>query len=761
MREQNADHQLVSGWRRAVLGVAILLGVAVAAGGLCLAMKQAKLSHPTRNEETNVGRAASANSDSAAFIQQLTKFNSNPGYVGLDVCRECHETRCHEFSQTRHASALRPTQSMNLPPAAVADTSRQRSAHWPVEFQFLVDTTGARQAITPASRTSRKNRGKSTVDSPAWPPPTLSMDFAYGSQGDADEVYFTWIDERLYELPFGWLHPQGVWGKQAYQDLGDDLLRPTTTRCLECHTTFFEHERGSVNRYRRESVLAGVTCERCHGPGQQHVAYHREHTHEREPHQIVRPALLNRQQRMDLCGQCHADSILRRTDLFAYRPGEPLSQHYRLIAAEGIENDHVADQYSYLQKSRCYRESEQHDEPLDCITCHDPHQPSQPQAVAAACQRCHSADACRDAPQLPATIRDRCVDCHMPRYNRVAIKFHTEEERFVFPVRPHQHRIGIYPAARQELVRLEWQRLQQLEQDAQREQDIAASGIWLSDYWTDEARKLLNQQRHLAALGAIREGLRVAPNQQLQEMWEQVADQQQQLDRNLIQATRLVADGNVTEAIELLERMLQVVPHSAYVHGKLGTAYEMQGEHERAVHHWRQVKQFDPDNAYGENMIGWSALTQGRWHEARTAFERADELLPQAAEIQLRWALACLQAGDEREAGDHFRQVLQLQPEQAQAWQGWSHVLRKVGELNQAVVCAQRAVELTQSLNLDMLVSLADAHWDAQQRPDAVQVLQQAYDRSRAQSPSSVTTRRLAERLRNWQAQTQMKTERK
>ncbi|MFM8250714.1 MAG: tetratricopeptide repeat protein [Planctomycetota bacterium] len=711
-------------------------------------IKPATLPQPTSDAETNAGRTALDDSDTAAFIQQLTQFNSNPGYVGLDVCRECHETRCHEFAQTRHASALRPTQSMNLPPAALADTRRHQSDHWPVEFQLLMDNASARQAITPVSRPPRNERGEPAAAPPDHSPPTLTMDFAYGSQGGADEVYFTWIDQRLYELPFGWLHPQGVWGKQAYQDLGEDLLRPTTTRCLECHTTFFEHERGSVNTYRRESVLEGVTCERCHGPGQQHVAYHREHADEREPHNIVRPALLNRQQRLDLCGQCHADSILRRTDLFAYRPGEPLTQHFRMIAAEGIENDHVADQYSYVQQSRCYLESERHDQPLDCITCHDPHQPSQPQTIAAACQRCHSADACRDAPQLPATIRDRCVDCHMPRYNRVAIKFHTEEERFVFPVRPHQHRIGIYPAARQELVRLEWQRLQQLQPDAQRAQDIAASEVWLSDYWLAEARKLLSQHRHLAALGAIREGLRVAANQELQELWEQVADQQQQqLDRDLIQATRLVASGKAAAATELLERMLQVAPRSAYIHGKLGTAYEMQVEHERALQHWRQVEQCDPDNAYGENMIGWSALTQGRWAEARSAFARADKLLPQAAEIQLRWALACLQAGDEHEAGEHFRQALKLQPAQAQAWRGLSHVLRTAGEPAQAVVCAQRAVELSQSLNIDMLVSLADAHWDAQQPTAAVQALQQAHDRSRAQSPSSVTTRRLAERL--------------
>ncbi|MFM9116320.1 MAG: hypothetical protein ACKOU6_09205, partial [Planctomycetota bacterium] len=84
-------------------------------------IKPATLPQPTSDAERNAGRTALDDSDTTAFIQQLTQFNSNPGYVGLDVCRECHETRCHEFAQTRHASALRPTQSMNLPPAALAD----------------------------------------------------------------------------------------------------------------------------------------------------------------------------------------------------------------------------------------------------------------------------------------------------------------------------------------------------------------------------------------------------------------------------------------------------------------------------------------------------------------------------------------------------------------------------------------------------------------------------------------------------------------
>src|SRR5262249_19441632 len=120
------------------------------------------------------------------------------------------------------------------------------------------------------------------------------IDLVYGA-GHADEVYFTWHGDRLYQLPMVWLHPQHCWANISYNRYGTgDFSREGTTRCLECHTTWFEHVAGTPNQYRRDSFILGVTCEQCHGPGREHVAFHQAHSEADSGRFVVQPGRLTR-----------------------------------------------------------------------------------------------------------------------------------------------------------------------------------------------------------------------------------------------------------------------------------------------------------------------------------------------------------------------------------------------------------------------------------------------------------------------------------
>ena len=60
----------------------------------------------------------------------------------------------------------------------------------------------------------------------------------YGAGAETDEVYFTWQEDRLSELPMSWLHPLGEWGTAGFdRDGSGDFSRGTSPRCMECHTT--------------------------------------------------------------------------------------------------------------------------------------------------------------------------------------------------------------------------------------------------------------------------------------------------------------------------------------------------------------------------------------------------------------------------------------------------------------------------------------------------------------------------------------------
>src|SRR5207247_8995560 len=76
---------------------------------------------------------------------------------------------------------------------------------------------------------------------------TAHIAFAYGA-GPADEIYFAWRDDLLYELPTAWLHPLNCWGTTALSHGQPDFARETMPRCLECHNTWFSHTPGTLNQ---------------------------------------------------------------------------------------------------------------------------------------------------------------------------------------------------------------------------------------------------------------------------------------------------------------------------------------------------------------------------------------------------------------------------------------------------------------------------------------------------------------------------------
>ncbi|MDB5389967.1 MAG: mtrA [Planctomycetaceae bacterium] len=630
---------------------------------------------------------------------------SNPGYVGAKVCGECHQARLDEFRKTRHFRACCTPEGDQAPVGFEPGTAEFTSSNWPFRFQPVREAGGYLEKITgetPSRRIDERHR----------------IDLVYGSKGKADEVYFTWQENRLFELPFAWLHPWNCWGKQIYGDVGDNVLRTTTPRCLECHTTYFEHVAGTENEYHRESILPGVTCENCHGPGREHVDHHRTHPGLKEAFAIVHPGHLSRERQMDLCAQCHSPALHHRDKLLSYRPGDDLDKHFRSLTIEGIENDHVANQTKYLRRSKCFQGSDS----LTCHTCHDPHRSTDPKVAGDACAKCHQPTACHAHERLPVAVRGQCVDCHMPNYYRVAVKFRIADDEYVFPMRPREHRIGIYPRAHQEVL-LGWHKGQSTPTSRDESEHLTKE---LVESWTKEGDNLRAADRFVAAIGAYREALRFAPESAVRSKIAHAIQIQSELDAGRLEAQQLVAQGRTGEAIESLENLLKLSPSQATVHGRLGTMYEIKGQHEKALEHWAAVNRYDPDDAYGHNMRGWTAYVNGRYAEAIEAFRRADALLPATAEINYRWGLACLGAKDAKMAAERLRVSLKANPEHVGAMQAMSHALREQGKFPEAVSFAAEAARRSNYQNFDVLISWIEASLDAHRADDVQEAIERA-----------------------------------
>ena len=86
---------------------------------------------------------------------------------------------------------------------------------------------------------------------------------------------------------------------------------------------------------------------------------------------ILNPAKFSRDLQVDLCAECH-NGIQREAlkPAFSYVPGRPLNEYFKPLPSANAEHPDVhGNQVGLLQRSKCYRSSEQ----MSCSTCHDVH----------------------------------------------------------------------------------------------------------------------------------------------------------------------------------------------------------------------------------------------------------------------------------------------------------------------------------------------------------------------------------------------------
>jgi tetratricopeptide (TPR) repeat protein len=657
----------------------------------------------------------------------------NPGFAGIDQCDECHAERCTEFRQTRHFLASVPITPDQIPAGARA-AEIAIGSHLP-EHRFRTQVQGNALQIL-ADRWLPDGNAASAATTVA---------FGYGVGGKADEVYFGWQDDELRELPVGWLHSHGCWGAQQFSDphSGPDATREGTTRCLECHTTWFSHNRGSINRYRPESIQHGVTCERCHGPAEKHVSYHRLHPDDRQPHQIVSPSTFTRDQKMALCGQCHSATIFRRSAPFSYTPGEPLETHFRQHQNAHFEDDSVANQVKYLSQSRCFQQSDS----LTCLTCHSPHHTMTPQQQGAvSCAQCHQSSDCLEQPRIPEHLRSECASCHMPQYARLAVRFHTDEERYVFPVRATQHRIGVYPESRDAAL-LDFLQRNEPETEAQSIRELQQK---LRIHWLAQADQRQKEHRLVAAIGAVREAARFERTSEVQSRLGDLIQLQTEVEAHFSAAMQLQAAGRFQDAIAELQKLLQIKPDHAMAHAKIGTFLAVLNQPKQAREMLAKSIPLDPDNSYGHNMLGWLAYLEGDGQTAAHHFQQAEEIYPYTMENNYRWGLALMLLADWNAAIDRLSVAVEIAPEDPQVCAAMARCLLKLSRSNDALTYALRASQKTAFQDPELLSLLADVYLACENRDDAVATLQQALSTSAGQRPEvSQNLRRQLEEIRS------------
>ena len=343
------------------------------------------------------------------------------------TCLSCHRDKAHHERTAHRATSRHPTRDAIAGRFdAGANELRTRNPY----LRYRMDSTAAGFTQTavfgaPPDTTTRTER------------------FAYvvGS-GRKGQSYIYRREDALYQLPVSHWTGLGWANSPGFPDGVANFDRTITPRCLECHATSFETiaDPSQVNRFAASPTVLGLTCEKCHTAGREHVEREGSALRMLLPRAIVNPARLSRQRQIEACALCHGGVGQPRAASFGYVPGTPLRLHLELPPAAPNEVDVHGNQVALLARSRCFVESE-----MTCSTCHDVHRTEREvRPLSGKCLTCHTPKSCGLFPTHGQALVGRCVDCHMPlRQSNTIISGHQgRQER----PRVRTHWIRVYPA---------------------------------------------------------------------------------------------------------------------------------------------------------------------------------------------------------------------------------------------------------------------------------------------------------------------------
>lgn len=356
------------------------------------------------------------------------EFVRQAGYVGPESCRECHADMYDSFIETAHYKTSSLPSSDSLLGAFQEDKDAVTTKVRGFSYDVILDNEDYFQVVKVARKDEIYEHRQ-------------RIDIITGS-GNHGQTHLYWKDDRLYELPVSWFRASGWVNSPGYKDGFANLARPIQPGCIACHATLFEEDQTSVNRFDKESFILGVTCEKCHGPGKEHVDYHQKNPTDKESKFIAHPGKLPREQANDVCGQCHTGRSKLKKSMFGFRPGDNIHDFKEFPKPNGSTGNggvHSANQHPRLLQSRCYQETDS----MSCVTCHNPHQQEHANVklFSKRCMKCHEIQDCGQFEHSGQRIASNCIDCHMPKRKDETTKM-SVSDTLVFPeIRDHYIRV--------------------------------------------------------------------------------------------------------------------------------------------------------------------------------------------------------------------------------------------------------------------------------------------------------------------------------
>ncbi len=377
----------------------------------------------------------------AAIPRMASGADATVSFVGATVCAQCHDDAHREWSGARHGKMLQPAAASSVE----GDFRRSKILLRGAEYRLRVE--GGVYYISEPGPSGKQQEHR--------------VDYTLGSR--RIQHYLTRLsDGRIAVLPPSW----DVTRKEWFHNM--DIVNPEeydggavqiwNKNCYSCHVSGGKKNfDAGHNSYATTWQDFGTTCERCHGPGEDHVARYRHSPPSPAPDGIVLPTRLSAARSTMICAQCHS---LRDMISEGFTAGSNYYDYYLPILEYGekvLNNDpsywtdgrprRFSDDAVGFWQSECFLKGG-----ATCTNCHsDVHDPEVDKNAALRtgsnqiCTQCHQQigqNVSTHTHHNPSSTGSSCVECHMPR-TIYSIKAEIRDHSISVPAPENTGQFGI------------------------------------------------------------------------------------------------------------------------------------------------------------------------------------------------------------------------------------------------------------------------------------------------------------------------------
>lgn len=560
-------------------------------------------------------------------------------YTGSDSCTECHkdiatEWQTHPMSQS---AGLIATSTV------VEDYTERNVLKAGPALRYHIDRT-------PDGAIHREVFADSNGDVLYEDAVPVQIAIGSGQRGRSYALHRG--DGLLFMSPVSWYSSRHEWGlSPGYENIENlRFSRRIFHGCIQCHTGRAVPLGRNTERFAEPLITEyAIGCERCHGPGGDHISHYRNPGTHGAVDTIVNPDSLDVSRRDSACYQCHLQGVERilrfgRTE-YDFRPGDHVNDVWTVF----VDGDRIDEaggtravsQVEQMRLSACWTGSAGK---LGCISCHDPHSHTKPanrvQWYRERCLQCHTDQTTNCA--VPIAERDAsefgnsCIDCHMPRLAATDVPHTSQTDHRIIrspqspPTRGTETRAGylIFDSDAVTVPDLEIRRAKTLlaARLALRANDpiLAAEVIPELEQLCAQANDVvmlealgslqLAIEQYDRAIATFQKALVLDPQHEktlwglvlASEQWGQPEDILEYVDRYIKvnpwdsrahgrRAQALARAGRIPEAIDAANQSLKIDPASGVTHSWLSRAYESRGDSQKSAHHRRLFEALDGD----------------------------------------------------------------------------------------------------------------------------------------------------------------------